>query len=70
MAKSVQIELSYTKTNDEPIDLNLDQIQVEEQETEWTNLNNKVMRIPLMVEHLTGSQCGDLLFPSVLVTPD
>ena len=57
MAKSVQIELSYTKTADAPIDLNMNQIfsQREELDNEWSNLNNKVMRIPLVVEHLTGS---------------
>ena len=56
--------------SDTPTELDMNFAQSLKRDTEWSNLNNKVMRIPLVVEHIVGSQYGDSLFPSVLVTPD
>ena len=44
---------------------------LERYETEWTNLNSQVKRLPMTIERLPGQHLSaETTDPSVLVTPD
>ena len=54
LTRRAKIELSFTRLAHEPIDLTLDKAIFEKADTEWTNLNSKVRRLPMTIERLPG----------------